>query len=102
MQTIKLFVNTLDERVLPAQFLWSVETSNNDRLWSNPRNWDLFNNTLTMYQHQSTLVLGVGDTVVFGDVNNPLRASTNDDCIVDVLGGVTVKNVSVVSGYFKV
>ena len=89
----------LESRVVPAVYLWHPTWSvlaGRSTSWSSGDNWQIFskfNNSYIEQQTVPTFTPTVGDSVEFDG------AESDNDCVVDVAGGVTVKNVKIWGGY---
>lgn len=84
----------LEARTVPADFRWCPLPGPGggfSTLWSAPSNWQV-NGPLGW--DPTTVTPGVGDAVFFAS-----DSRSNNDCSVDVVGGVTVKDVTIPSGY---
>lgn len=98
----RLTLCELEPRALPSTFLWSPSGAvvPSSTAWSAGDNWLIYNPPATKYVEQTTspkLTPGAGDSVEF----NGSSTRANSDCVVDVGGGVTVKEISVYSGFSK-
>ena len=98
---MKLLVNELESRTLPSTYLWSPSYSvlaGRSTAWSVSGNWQIYSNFNGGFIDQNVVpgfVPGAGDKVVFDGAGT----ATDNDCVVDIAGGVVVKDVSIVNGY---
>ena len=99
---VRLAVNELGARMLPAAYLWSPISVilPQSISWSIGDNWQILSGAKGTYVDQVTspkLTPGAGDAVAF----NGGTPQANSDCVVDVGDGVVVKEIAIYSDFNK-